>query len=95
MIYIIIYDICDICNFYCMVASAIWEIFSSFPCFAIIGYISNMVIFQNIRQLRISIFQFEYFIFRSFVWYSTVFCNRFAFECFVPNIRLLLNTCTY
>ena len=31
----------------------------------------------------------------SFVLYSMVFCNRFVFECFVPNIRLLLKTRTY
>ena len=42
-----------------------------------------------------SIFQFEYFVFCSFVWYSMVFCNWFIFECFAPNIRLLFKTCTY
>ena len=27
--------------------------------------------------------------------YSMIFCNWFIFECFVPNIWLLLKTCTY
>ena len=34
-----------------------------------------------------SIFQFEYFVICLFVWYLTVFCNRFVFECFVLNMR--------
>ena len=30
--------------------------------------------------------------FVQFFWYSMVFCSRFIFECFVPNIRLLLHS---
>ena len=36
----------------------------------------------------------EYFVFSWFVCYSMVFCNQFVFECFVPNIWLLLKTRT-
>ena len=45
--------------------------------------------------ISICIFQFEYFVLCSFVLYSMVFCNRFVFECFVSNIRLLLKPPTY
>ena len=41
------------------------------------------------------IFQHEYFVLCSFLLYSMVFCNRFVFECLVPNIRLLLKARTY
>ena len=41
------------------------------------------------------IFQFEYFVLYSSALHSMVFCNRFVFECFVPNIQLLLKTRTY
>ena len=30
--------------------------------------------------------------FVQFFWYLMVFCSRFIFECFVPNIRLLLHS---
>ena len=43
----------------------------------------------------ICIFQYEYFVLYSFVLYSMVLCNRFVFECFLPNIRLLLKTRFY
>ena len=52
-------------------------------------------IFLNIWQLYISAFQYEYFLLSSFVSYSIFCCNQFVFECFVPNIRLLLKTRTY
>ena len=46
--------------------------------------------------LYVVIFLFAYFssnILYSvhFILYSMVFCNRFAFKCFVPNIRLVLS----
>ena len=51
---------------------------------------------RNCRYyLRVSIFQFEYFVLCSFVWYSMVFCNRFVFECFLSNIWIVLKTRAY
>ena len=38
-------------------------------------------------------FLFQHVLF-SFVLYLVVFCNRFVFECFAPNIPLLLKTRT-
>ena len=52
-------------------------------------------VFLNIWQLYIFAFQYEYFVLSSFVSYSIFCCNQFVFECFVPNIRLLLKTHTY
>ena len=43
--------------------------------------------------LHISILQFVFQqVLCSFVLYSTVFCNRFVFKCFVQKIPLLLKT---
>ena len=53
-----------------------------------------LVIFPNIWQLFISIFQLKYFAFSSFVWYVMVSCNRFIFKHFAPKIWLLLKART-
>ena len=46
-------------------------------------------------SISICMFQYEYFAFFSFVLYLMLFCNRFVFKCFVPNIQLPLKKRCY
>ena len=52
---------------------------------------SNIIKVYNVVRCQVQYGKY----FPSFSYFAMLFCNRFVFECFVPNIRLLLKTRTY